>query len=162
MPRPRWLETSCSCEAISRCTVLEKAFDYGTPCPPQPQVSPGSRVSPEFANLNSSQSPVKLRMLLSGRRFQPFSRRRRHETSTSASTIVSPLASPLAVISTHVFVSAILGDEHNVILALPSDVRQRFNVFHTLFLLVQRGLWRTSVFYSPRNGGAFQGRRPWV
>ena len=36
--------------------------------------------------------------------------------------------------------SAILRDKHNVILALPTDVRHRFELFHMLFLLGLAGL----------------------
>jgi len=38
-------------------------------------------------------------------------------------------------------------DEHNMVLALPTDVRQRFKFLHTLFLLAKRGFQRLSVFY---------------
>lgn len=53
----------------------------------------------------------------------------------------------------------ILGDEYNVVLALPTDVRQRFDIFHALYLLEPSGAsWRQSVFYSRRIGRAYQGR----
>jgi hypothetical protein len=45
------------------------------------------------------------------------------------------------------YLSAILGDEHNVVLALPADVRKTLEVFRALFLLPSGAFWRKSVFY---------------
>ena len=56
------------------------------------------------------------------------------------------------------YLSPILRNEYNVILALPSHVRQRLETFHTLFLLQPgRAFQRKSVFYSRRTGIAFLG-----
>ena len=53
---------------------------------------------------------------------------------------------------------AILWDEHHMILALPTDVRQRFKLFHMLFLLGLAGLSGKEHMFSRRIGRAFLGR----
>ena len=37
---------------------------------------------------------------------------------------------------------SILWIEHDMVLGLPTDVRQGFEVFHAVFLLAQRGFWK--------------------
>ncbi len=45
---------------------------------------------------------------------------------------------------------AILRDEYYVVLALPTNVRQRFEFFHALFLLAQRGfLEMERILFTP-------------
>jgi hypothetical protein len=59
------------------------------------------------------------------------------------------------------YLPTVFRDEYDVILALPSYMRQTFKIVHTLFLLPSRAFpWRESVSQptARRNGLACQGR----